>query len=191
MAGRLVLNRRSAYLLALVAAALAAGAVGASVFVYYPVTLNVAYQAPPIVFEAGSNAGQPDLNGNTIDVSIGQNKTSATITIHPTYQTTYYLGVLNITNTDQNNAYYVRLRLSGTSSVGATITVKVIDSNGNEVFSVNTTNPESGWYQIPAGATYRVDIVVNLPEGNYIGTGTTDTFNLQLIYSTSNTETPP
>ncbi|MDT7895223.1 MAG: hypothetical protein RQ855_03385, partial [Desulfurococcales archaeon] len=50
----------------------------ASVFVYYPLTVNLSPVSPPIKFLAGSNANQSDLGGggspytsNTIGVTIG------------------------------------------------------------------------------------------------------------------------
>ncbi|MEM4430157.1 MAG: hypothetical protein QXM08_03270, partial [Thermofilaceae archaeon] len=78
-----------AVLVVAVAVALAMVAV-ASVFAYYLLDLRVVPTAPGVVFEPGSNAGQPDIGvGNTITVTIGANKTSASIIIHPTYQVSY------------------------------------------------------------------------------------------------------
>ena len=63
----------------------------ASVFTYYPFKLLVKPVSPPIIFEPGSNANQPDLGSdNNIQVDLGGNNTSVEITIHPTYRTTYY-----------------------------------------------------------------------------------------------------
>ncbi len=183
------MNYRLALVVGLAAVALAFAAVSASVFVYFPATLNAAYQAPPVKFELGSNANGQDLGGNSISVTLGANQTSANITLHPTYQKTYYLGVLNITNTD-TNTYYLMLKLSGTSSIGATVVVHVIDSNGDEVATVSTSNPTTGWFQIPGGASYRVDVEFQVPEGTKI-VGVTDKFTLDLIISMTNTETPP
>ncbi|MEM1843442.1 MAG: hypothetical protein QXD75_02835, partial [Desulfurococcaceae archaeon] len=99
---------RHALVLAL--ALLAMTATLASVFAYYPLTITVSPTEPGVVFERGSNADQPDIGaGNTITVTIGANKTSASLTIHPTYQENYYKDVLRINNTDDNamNVYIV------------------------------------------------------------------------------------
>ncbi|MEM4789724.1 MAG: hypothetical protein QXV06_08060, partial [Ignisphaera sp.] len=89
----------------------------ASVFAYYPLTITVSPTAPGVVFEIGSNANQPDIGTrNTITVTIGDNKTSASITIHPTYQENYYKDVLRITNGDDNamNVYIIFTSVSNT-----------------------------------------------------------------------------
>ncbi|MGC9011912.1 hypothetical protein, partial [Thermogladius sp.] len=87
--------------LALVAVAVFTSIVFASVFVYYPVSVTVSPVSPPVYFEYGTNANQPDLGGaNTIDVTLGANKTSLTITIHPTYWVSYYKNVSLIVNGD-------------------------------------------------------------------------------------------
>ncbi|MEM4686820.1 MAG: hypothetical protein QXY67_04980, partial [Zestosphaera sp.] len=58
--------------------------VNASVFVYYPVTLKISPQQPPVVFQEGTNTNTTDLWGKTITVNIGNEGTSLKITVHPT-----------------------------------------------------------------------------------------------------------
>jgi hypothetical protein len=64
----------------------------------------------PVKLGYGSNAGRPDLS-DTISVNIGSKNASATITIHPTYQVSYYRNITIITNKD-NKAYKVMLNVS-------------------------------------------------------------------------------
>jgi len=86
--------------------------VAASVFAYYPLSIMVSPTTPPVTFAAGNNAGSNYLGpGNTITVSLGSNSTSASVTIHTTYQKTYYKDVLRITNSD-SKAYNIYLSLS-------------------------------------------------------------------------------
>ncbi len=173
------------------AVAIAASLASASVFVYYPLTVNVQYTPPPVKFEAGSNAGQPDLSG-TIDVSIGQNQTLATITIHPTYRTTYYKDVLHINNTSSSN-YYIMLRVDTPASIdisGATLELRLVDDTGRVIKTLDLTQTgDTGWLLLNAGSGLRVDIVSDMPEGYTLPSSVSA--SISLIYSNSNTETPP
>jgi hypothetical protein len=83
-------NAKKAPIFLLLAISIASTAVFASVFVYYPVSIAATPQAPPIIFSSGSNSNANDLRGQQITVSISQANTSLSITVHPTYQTTYY-----------------------------------------------------------------------------------------------------
>ncbi|MEM0026677.1 MAG: hypothetical protein QXT53_02590 [Ignisphaera sp.] len=99
---------------------MAAAFIAASVFAYYPLQLTVQPVSPPLVFAAGTNANQPDLGANTISVTVEQNSTSATITIHPTYHTTYYKDVIRISNTDTRvyNVWLVLDQVTNTLPTG-------------------------------------------------------------------------
>jgi len=90
----------------------------ATVFVYFPMNVSVNQQSPPITFELDTNAGQQDVGaGNTIEVSLGANKTSATLTLHPTYQKTLYTDILQISNGD-TIPYNVYIRVSNIAPSG-------------------------------------------------------------------------
>ena len=131
------------YALVLALALLAMTATLASVFAYYPLTLQVVPTAPGVVFEPGSNADQPDIGeGKTITVTIGANKTSASITIHPTYQENYYKDVLQIVNNDDNamNVYIVFTSVSNTLPAGSTVKLFVYEED-TKVKELDVTNP--------------------------------------------------
>ncbi|MEM1668610.1 MAG: hypothetical protein QXM53_08140 [Thermofilaceae archaeon] len=167
----------------------------ASVFAYYPLTITARPTAPGVVFEAGSNAGKPDIGtGNTIMVTIGDNKTSASITIHPTYQENYYKDVLRITNGDDNamNVYIIFTSVS--NNLPASSIVKLFVYEGTtEVKELDITNPATNQPisigSIAAGGTWQIDFYVYIPEGTKI-TGTSYSASARLVYSPS-TETPP
>ena len=179
-------------LLLLAAVAVALSLASASVFVYYPIQASLSFVEPPVKLQAGSNAGQADLAGNTITVSIGANQTSATITLHPTYQTTYYKNILNITNTD-TNAYYINLLVSGSLTLEPGEKVYVIIHNSDysqETVLDLTTSSSTGWITLDAGSTLYVDIQVVYPEGQQLPS-TAQTISFNLVYSTQNSESPP
>ncbi len=188
---------RGKWLLPLVAAAAVAAMVSASVFVVYPVSGTLSFTKPPIVLNAGSNAGQADLgSGNTITVTLGENQTSASITLHPTYETTYYYSVLYVNNTDNSSAYYVRFKLSTSSTLpsGEQITALIYNATGYLVGSVTinstvTSNWNNGWLTLAAGKGFRVDFKIVYPEGQPLPS--TQSFTLSIVYSNQNTENPP
>ncbi|MEM4054899.1 MAG: hypothetical protein QW369_05090, partial [Desulfurococcaceae archaeon] len=115
----------------------------AAVFAYYPLTLQAVPTAPGVVFEPGSNAGQPDIGeGNTITVTVGANKTSASITIHPTYQENYYKDVLRINNTDDNAMNVSIVFTSVVNNLPAGSIVKLFVYEGaTRVKELDITNP--------------------------------------------------
>lgn len=175
----------------------------ASVFAYYPMTMNVAPVAPPVQFQFGSNANQQDLgSGNTIGVTLGDNYVSASITIHPTRQTTYYKDVLKIKNTD-NKAYSVYIRIVEAAYLGlAGSEAKICifktgprgmtghpkpSPTGVTCYDLTTTGTHS-LGSLSAGGTWEVDFYVYIPEGGTLPSQTTA--NLYLIYSPS-AESPP
>jgi len=186
----------------LLAASLAATAVFASVFVYYPLNISLTPSKPAVYFIAGSNAGQNDImygTGNKIIVSVDSAGAFAQITVHPTYQTTYYKDVLEITNQD-NQAYYVWLNVTNPITVGGNLTsavLYVIDDVGNQ-HSVDlhlTTGPVLVG-QISGGKTWRIDLEFQIT--GYGNNGSPSqapilsdySASLNLIYSPSN-ENPP
>jgi len=169
----------------------------ASVFVYYLVTVNLSPVNPPIKFIGGSNANQSDLGGsNTIGVIIGPNSTSLTLYLHPTIQHNYYRDVSRIENTD-SKAYYITVRVNTPAGLpsGSVARLLIYDapSGGSIAIDVNllttedTPTPPASPVAIPAGAVWRIDLYILIPEdsdpsGTYA--------EIQLIYSPSD-ETPP
>jgi len=184
----------------------------ASVFTYYPVTVNISPVAPPVNFTAGSNAGQPDLGaGNTIGVSLGPSGASATITIHPTFQTTYYKNITLIKNWESGagaKAYKVYIKVVSQASLPSGSTAKIyIYSQGATRSLTGFPNPapDSGTYvasvsllstgttptfigTLNAGSAWEVDVLVYIPESSTTPGSTTA--QIQLIYTPSGEEPP-
>jgi len=188
---------RSKWLLPLVAAAAIVAAVSASVFVVYPVAGSLSFTKPPIVLDAGSNAGQADLGGNTISVTLGANATSATITLHPTYETTYYYNILYVNNTDTAHTYYVRFELSSNElKSGESITALIYNATSGALIDTvsltanGTAWNTAGWIPLSAGGSLRIDFKILFPEGQPLPS-TAQSFTLNVVYSTQNTENPP
>ena len=180
--------------LAVAALALVLTAAMASVFAYYPLSLTIQGTAPPIVLEEGSNAGQADLSG-TIDVSVGQNKTSLTVILHPTYQTTYYKDVARIRNTDTTNTYYVWIKVASPATLPAGSTAQLIvkSSAGAQLATINLmTNDETQSYiPLNAGDYLQLDFKFSIPEGTALSDFQGVSASMDVIYSTQNTEMPP
>lgn len=180
--------RNTKALLALVALAAAASVAFASVFVYYPVSVDVSPVNPPIVFAAGSNAGQPDLGGNTITVDIGANQASVSVTVHPTYQRTYYKSIAVIDNTDTSNAYYITVRVNAALPAEYAGSQLIVQTAGGPVTVDLTSTGDTAIGQIPAGSQWEVDLKFSIPEGAPLPSPASA--GIELIYSTS-AETPP
>jgi len=171
--------------------------VAASVFAYYPLYITVSPVPPPIRFASGSNSNQSDLGNNDIVVQLGANSTSASVTIHPTYQTTYYKDVLRIRNFD-TKAYNVYLRVYKaieTFQPGSGIWLGIYSSGANrtitlpiatvDLLSTGTTYIGS----LPGGGTWwEVDLEVYILEGSSLPSS--DVAELELIYTPSS-ERPP
>ena len=174
-----------------------------SVFVYYPVTVNLSPVSPPIKFLDGSNANQNDLGGggspytsNTIGVTIGSDGASLTLTLHPTKQYNYYRNVSLIQNTD-GKAYYITVRVNTAASLPAGSQARLLiydrPSGGSLVANVNllATGDTSASATISAsgnpGSIWRIDLYIFIPEGASVSATSS---SLQLIYSPSS-ETPP
>ncbi len=164
----------------------------AGVIVSYPINGTVNYVTPTIVFAGGSNANQTGLGGNTISVTIGANNTSATFSIHITYQTVEYHDILVIKNTDTVNAYWIGF--SSTNTLPAQVynaTLIITDDSGAKIASYNLlTGGWSGWlFQIPGNTTYHINLIFKMSEGQKLPT-TAASISLKLYWSNSNTETP-
>jgi hypothetical protein len=191
----------------------------ASVFVYYPMAVTLQPVQPPVYFETGSNAGAYDLGGsgtpytsNTIYVSIGSNATSLNITVHPTYQVTYYKNVSIVYNNDGKSykvCFRVNTPLSNLPS-GSKAYLYIYSQGGTRSLSGYPTPTPSGYLaQIDLTSTgttcvetttflgynqfYEMDLYIYIPEGYNVGmtSGTTYTANLLLIYTPQTSETPP
>ncbi|RLE98970.1 MAG: hypothetical protein DRJ57_03040 [Thermoprotei archaeon] len=192
------MNGNSNYALAALAAAalaLVLTAAMASVFAYYPVSLSIQGAAPPIELEAGGNAGQADLSG-TIDVTVGANKTSLTVTLHPTYQTTYYKDIARIRNTDTANTYYVWIRVVTPTTPalpsGSTAQLIVKTSAGGTAATVDlTTSGTTGPITLSAGDYLQLDFKFSIPEGVQLSSFQGVTASIEVIYSTQSAEAPP
>ncbi len=177
---------------ALLAIAAVASVAFASVFVFYGGTITAYYQAPPVVWASGTNTNGTDIGGKTISVNITGNSTTLSIAVHPTYGYTYYEDIATIKNNDTANGYYIAIRVTNpaniTSIAGASVKLIISNTTSTEVIDLGTTGT-SPWYYLPAGTSANVSIQFYLPGGvklpNAIITG------IQLIYSTSNAETPP
>ena len=196
-------DTRRAVVLALVATIILSIAFS-SVFVYYPITAQISPVSPPVILDSGSNAGRSDLSGsNTIGVSIGANKTSATITIHPTYQASYYENVTIIRNKDSKSynvtlkVYYTNVSdLPSGSKVSLYLFSKGATRNLSEWPSSNlapsgslavldltqTTTPAT--VTLSGGSIVEADILVYIPEGSTMPTSPV-TANIYLVYTPS------
>jgi hypothetical protein len=196
----------------------------ASVFVYYPMAVTLQPVRPPVVFDTGTNSNRNDLGGsdttsNTISVSIGSNKASLNITVHPTYQTAVYKNVAKIVNSDSSKAYNVWINIRWTnisitvSSLGSTFSQSASSDIEICFRSSSTSGKSTSDFPTPGytgvikcvslqstGQTYigslgansewEIDLYVYIPEGANIDGSTTYTALIHLIYTPSG-ETPP
>lgn len=176
--------------LALLAATLAL----ASVFTYYPLTMRALPVAPGVVFEQGSNAGQPDIGNNFIEVEIGSNATTASLTIHPTYQENYYKDVLRIRNGDDNamRIFLVFVSLNNQLPTGSIIKIFFYEG-ATKIKELDITNPvlnnPISIGTLSSGGAWQIDIYVYIPEG-YSITNAQYLAQARLV-STPSGETPP
>jgi len=178
----------------LAALAITLAVVNASVFAYYPITVTIT-GVQPVVFDYGSNANQPDLGkDNNIAVALGANRASAAITIHPTYQHTYYHDVLEVKNTDTDKSYYVAFRVTRSISdwpQNSIAKMIINDSDNQKKLEVDlTASGTTEWIgPLSAGDYYRIDFYIYYPEGSQLPSNTQ--VQLQLIYSPQNPSTIP
>ncbi|MEM0472802.1 MAG: hypothetical protein QXX84_07900, partial [Sulfolobales archaeon] len=200
--------RRDIFIAAIaVTIALAISIAYANVFVYAPIEITLQPVNPPVYFEYGSNAGKLDIgSGNNIIVSLGPSKESLTVTIHPTYEVSYYKNVSIIVNTD-NKVYYLSFRVEEPAILppGSILYLCVYESNAPRKLWANLANPRPipievlCIYLLPyyADVAYEhiinpnskleLDVYVYIPEG----TSPSQTISkLNLIY-TPTQETPP
>ncbi len=137
-------NKRDIFIAAVaVALALAISIAYANVFVYMPIEVKLEPVAPPVYFEYGSNAGKPDIgSGNNIIVSLGPSKESLAVTIHPTYEVSYYKNISIIVNTD-NKVYYLSFKVEEPAILppGSVAYLCVYESNAPRKLWVSPANP--------------------------------------------------
>ncbi|MEB2836858.1 MAG: hypothetical protein GSR80_000986 [Desulfurococcales archaeon] len=203
----MALSRERLLAIAALLVALGASVAFASVFTYYPGTIGVQPTPPVVVFQPGSNAGTDDVSG-TIAVNIGDNGTSLAITVHPTYQLTYYENITVINNKDSkawNIWVDVAQALTGLPA-GSKAYLIIYDKGAARSISYSsgeytppTTGPvavvnltTTGQHQIgqlSAGGVYEVDLFIYIPEGTTLPTSAV-TAQIHLI-ATPTTETPP
>ena len=190
-----------------VAIAVMTSVVFAATFTYYPLGVTVTPANPVVKFATGNNANSNDVSGSAL-VSIGENQTSATITIHPTYQVTYYENLTLINNTD-TKSWTIWLKvtqpITGFPS-GSKVYLVVYDSGASRSLTgYPTPTPESGTYvmeidltstssapvevgTLSAGSHYEVDLYVYIPEGSTLPSSATAGV---MLIATPGTETPP
>jgi len=191
----------------LIALATIVAAVNAAVFVYYPLSITLQPSKPAVYFVLGTNANQNDImygvDGNRIVVIVDSAGAQAWITVHPTYQRTYYRDVLRVVNQD-NVTYTVWLIIDNPISVSGNLTsakLYVKDASGNTVKTVDLsqTGSQTGSVligQISGGAYWRIDLEFQItgygdqesPSEAPILSDTSA--SLRLVYTPSN-ETPP
>jgi hypothetical protein len=175
----------------------------ASVFVYYPVLVQVSAVDTPVKIGYGSNSNKPDLGpGNTIQVYVGERNASLSITIHPTYQASYYKNISIIRNTD-TKAYNIYIRVVTPIAVpsGGFARLYIYNKGATRSMSGFPTPLPTGYVSyidltttgttyigsLSGGSVYEIDLYVYTPEGASLPSGTAE---LHLIYTPSG-ETPP
>lgn len=178
--------------IALLAIAAVASVAFASVFVYYPGTVTAYYQNPPIVWEGDSNSNGTDLEGQTITVKVGFNSTKLSIEVHPTYEYTYYKGIVKISNvgTKQYNVY-IRVTQPadfGKISGGEVKLILHTPNDGDQVLDMTNGGATYGPFLLGSGESIGVDLQYFLPDG--VKLPSSITFSVQLIYTPSS-EAPP
>jgi len=143
-------------------------------------------------------------------VSLGASGASADITIHPTFQTTYYKNITLIKNWEPSSgkAYNVYIKVVTAASLpsGSNATIYIYRQGatrsltgfpnpapapGTYVANVNltsTTPTPISIGSLAAGSAWEVDVLVYIPESSTTPDSTTA--QIQLIYTPSG-ETPP
>jgi len=181
----------------LAALAITLAVVNASVFVYYPITVNLSPVAPPVIFDKGSNTGGDDLGNNKIQVVIQSNdptNTSATITVHPTYRTTYYKDILRIKNQD-TRAYHIRIYVEDIFNDDKIISAYLIIGSEQIDLKSGGFQPSDSWITISASGQLSVDLklVISTSGGSYDSAPSLSDSQatIKLIYSPQNIEPPP
>jgi hypothetical protein len=193
-----MLNRRSLYIMAGLALALAL--VNAAVFVYYPMNITVSPQKPPVYFDYGSNANQNDLMGNTISVAISEASTSLSIQVHPTYQVNYYKNITVIKSQDTANAYYILFDITDPISDSNVDSANLIisDSSGTPIATIdlkNTGTQPTSWITVNPGDTLTVSLNITITPSSGATYDTSPSLGdgsatVKLVYSPQNSESP-
>jgi hypothetical protein len=177
-----------------------------SVFVYYPIEATIQPVQPPVKLDYGKNAngndlGSTDSQSNKIEVRIGLSNANATITIHPTYEASYYENVTIIRNTDIKS-YTVTLKVyeavSGLPSGSKALLYLFTNGTSRSLSGWPSKNlePASGSYRavldltqtnktatvtLNGGSIVEVDILVYIPEGNSLPSPATA--KIYLVYT--------
>jgi len=173
----------------------------AAVFVFFPANITMSFASPPVIFLPGKNANQPDIGqGNTIGVTVGDNKTSVSITLHPTYQKTYYQNITLVKNVESgagSKAYNLWFKVNTPVSglpAGSQAKLLVYQAgaarNGAPILTVDlTSSGVSNMITLNANSFYEIDFFVVYPEGQRLPQNPV-TASLELIFSPQS-ETPP
>ena len=172
----------------------------AAVFVFFPANITMSFANPPVIFLPGENANQPDIGqGNTIGVTVGENKTSVSITLHPTYQKTYYQNITLVKNVESSSgkAYNLWFKINNPISglpAGSQAKLLVYQAgaarNGVPTLTVDlTSSGVSNMITLNANSFYEIDFFVVFPEGQHLPQNPV-TASLELI-SSPQSETPP
>lgn len=179
------------HVVALLAIAAVASTAFASVFVFYGGSVTAYFQNPPIVWAAGDNTNTTDLGGQSIEVLVGPNSTQLQVTVHPTYEYTYYKNITIIKNNDASNGYYIAIKVTNPATfsiAGASVKLILYNATSTEVVDLTTTGV-SPWYYVPPNSHVNVDLQYYIPGGAKLPTSVT--VQIQLIYSVTNAESPP
>jgi len=193
-----MLNRKSLYLMAGLALALAL--VNAAVFVYYPMSIGLSPQKPPVYFDLGSNANQKDLWGNTISVSLSEANTNLAVQVNPTYQVNYYKNITVIKSQDTSNTYYILFDVTDaiTDTNVTTAELIVSDSSGAPIATIDlksTGVQPSSWITVNPGETLTISLELTITPDSGVTYSTSPSLadgsaTVKLIYSPQNSESP-
>ena len=192
------MNRKSLYLMAGLALALAL--VNAAVFVYYPMSIGLSPQKPPVYFDLGSNANQKDLWGNTITVSLSEANTNLAVQVNPTYQDNYYKNITVIKSQDTSNTYYILFDVTDaiTDTNVTTAELIVSDSSGAPIATIDlksTGVQPSSWITVNPGETLTISLELTITPDSGVTYSTSPSLadgsaTVKLIYSPQNSESP-
>lgn len=187
----MVENRAKELIVIAILLALAISVVNAAVFVYYPIDISAQWSKRPIYFANGDNAGGSDLSG-TVALSLSEDDTSASITVHPSRRgTTRYKDVLRIVNGD-TQAYYIGFSVDTAFDDSAITEATLIVRNAMTGILIGTVDLKSTgttWtpWSLGASEQLRVDLTFRISSGS----SGSDSASIQLIYSPQSTESPP
>jgi len=167
--------------------AVAVSVVNAAVFVYQPLSITAKWNGPLVRFDGGTNAGNDDLGGETIEVTISSDGTEASITVHPCRRgRTYYKDILRVVN-DRDEAVYVGFSVDTPFDDSAIIVAQLIVKNATTGVTIDTIDLKAGgttWvpWTLGSGNELRIDLRFEI-NSDEIGS---DDASLSLIYSTVN-----